>query len=54
MPQPEILVARGHEKFDDDGRLTDEKTRTYLGKYLAALAEWTARVSEVERSDASR
>jgi chromate reductase len=54
MPQPEILVARAHEKFDDDGRLTDEKTRTYLGKYLTALAEWTARVSEVERSDASR
>lgn len=54
MPQPEILVARAHEKFDDDGRLTDEKTRTYLGKYLTALAEWTARVSEVERSDAPR
>ena len=46
MPQPEILVARAHEKFDDDGRLTDEKTRSFLGKYLAALKEWTARVSE--------
>ena len=41
MPQPEILVYRAHEKFDDEGRLTDEKTREFLGKYLAALAEWT-------------
>jgi chromate reductase len=45
MPQPELLVARAHEKFDDDGRLTDEKTRSYLGRYLAAFEEWTARVS---------
>ena len=44
MPQPEILVYRAHEKFDDDGRLTDEKTREYLGKYLVALAKWADRV----------
>jgi chromate reductase len=49
MPQPEILVARAHEKFDDDGRLTDEKTRSFLGKYLAAFETWTARVSEDSR-----
>ena len=42
MPQPEILVYRAHEKFDEEGRLTDEKTRTFLGKYLAALAEWAS------------
>jgi chromate reductase len=45
MPQPELLVARAHEKFDDNGRLTDEKTRSYLGRYLAALEDWVARVS---------
>ena len=32
MPQPEILVYRAHEKFDDEGRLTDERTRAYLGR----------------------
>lgn len=42
MPQPEILVSRAHEKFDDEGRLTDEKTRSFLGTYLTALAEWTS------------
>src|SRR4051794_21022536 len=41
MPQPEVLVFRAHEKFDAGGRLTDEKTREVLGRYLVALAAWT-------------
>ncbi len=40
MPQPEILVYRAHQKFDDDGNLTDEATRKYLGKYMEALQDW--------------
>lgn len=40
MPQPEILVYRAHEKFDEEGKLTDEATRKYLGKYLEALHDW--------------
>lgn len=40
MPQPEILVYRAHQKFDEQGNLTDERTREYLGKYLEALHEW--------------
>lgn len=40
MPQPQILVARAHEKFDADGRLTDEATRGHLAKFLAAFADW--------------
>ncbi|WP_296595105.1 NADPH-dependent FMN reductase [Phenylobacterium sp.] len=43
MPQPEILVFRAHEKFDAEGRLIDEPTRKYLGRYVAALAAWIAR-----------
>lgn len=43
MPQPELLVFRAHEKFDVEGRLTDEATRTYLGKFLAAFALWVER-----------
>jgi len=40
MPQPEILVYRAHQKFDDDGNLTDEATQKYLGKYLEAFYTW--------------
>lgn len=49
MPQPEILVARAREKFDADGRLTDESTREHLGNYLIALADWI-RVFTIPRS----
>ena len=43
MPQPEILVFRAHEKFDDDGRLTHDRTREFLGEFLSAFAEWIQR-----------
>jgi chromate reductase len=43
MPQPEILVFRAHEKFDAEGRLTDEATARYLRGYLEAFAAWTLR-----------
>jgi chromate reductase, NAD(P)H dehydrogenase (quinone) len=43
MPQPEVLVFRAHEKFDADGRLTDEPTRKFLGAYLEAFAAWAMR-----------
>ena len=43
MPQPELLVWRAHEKFGEDGALTDEATRAYLGKYLAAFGLWVER-----------
>jgi chromate reductase len=44
MPQPEILVYQAHTKFDAEGRLTDEKTREFLGKFLVAFGEWIERV----------
>ena len=39
--QPEILVYRAKEKFDEEGRLTDDKTREFVGKLLHALADWS-------------
>jgi len=46
MPQPELLVFRAHEKFAPEGRLTDEATRKYLARYLAAFAAWVGRFRE--------
>lgn len=43
MLRPEILVARAREKFDDEGRMTDEKTRGFLGDYLEAFADFVRR-----------
>jgi chromate reductase len=45
LPQPEVLVFRAHEKFDADGRLTDEPTRAFVGRLLVALADWTTRLA---------
>jgi chromate reductase len=44
LPQPEILVYRAAEKFAD-GRLSDEKTREYVGRLLVGLADWTRKLS---------
>jgi chromate reductase len=43
MPQPELLVFKAHEKFDPDGRLTDETTARYLQRFLTAFAAWVRR-----------
>ena len=44
MPQPEILVYQAHTKFDAEGRLTDERTREFLGTFLVAFGEWIRRL----------
>jgi len=44
MLQPEVLVARAHEKFDPDGNLTDEPTRKHLTLFLERFAGWIERV----------
>lgn len=43
MPQPEILVYRAQEKFDDAGQLSDEATTKYLAAYLVAFHAWVLR-----------
>ena len=43
MPKPEVLVAHANIKFDGEGRLTDEGTRTHLTVFLVEFAKWIAR-----------
>ena len=38
MNQPEVLIPRAHERFDQTGKLTDESTRQLLTRYAAAFA----------------
>lgn len=40
--QPEVLVARAHEKFDGDGRLVHQPTRDFLALFLQRFAELVA------------
>jgi hypothetical protein len=47
--RPEVLVARAGEAFDAQGNLADEAARGFLQEMLAALADWTERVSPAIR-----
>jgi chromate reductase len=47
MPQPELLVFRAGEKFDEAGNLIDAATAKYLGRYLEAFKAWVLRLKAV-------
>jgi chromate reductase len=42
--RPEVMIGAAQTKFDAEGRLTDEPTRLYLGKLLAALRDLALRL----------
>jgi chromate reductase len=44
LNQPEVMISATHEKFDANGKLTDEKAREMIGRQLAALVEWSKRL----------
>lgn len=44
MLQPEVLVSRAHQKFDRDGHLSDEATRTFLRQHLETFHGWATRI----------
>ncbi len=44
MLKPEVLVARAAGKFDADGHLTDDATRTALRSFLDEFVQWIERV----------
>ena len=46
MLQPEIKIPSAAPLFDSSGKLTDEKTRQYLKKFLDSFANWIVRFKE--------
>jgi chromate reductase len=45
MLRPELLMGRAQDKFDGDGRLTDDSSRKQLASLLVAFEQWIARMS---------
>ena len=43
LGQPEVLIPRAKERFDADGRLTDESTRVLLAQFGAAMVAFVRR-----------
>lgn len=46
LNKPEVMVAAAWQKFDGNGRLTDEPTRQRIGELLVALRDWTLRLKK--------
>ena len=41
--QPEVLIPRAQERFDETGRLSDESTRALLARFGVAMADFVQR-----------
>lgn len=48
LNKPEVMIGNCAEKFDSEGNLTDEKTRSIVQKMLKNLVEWTVRIGPAE------
>jgi chromate reductase len=48
MNQPEVMVPFAQDKVDENGRVTDEKTRKKIRELLEALVSWTKRTKLAE------
>jgi chromate reductase, NAD(P)H dehydrogenase (quinone) len=44
--QPEVMIARAHEKFDANGNLNDEMAKKLIAQLLQNLVEWTRRLEK--------
>jgi chromate reductase len=42
--QPEVMIANAMERFDQNGSLTDQKSKDLIRKLLANLVDWTIRI----------
>lgn len=45
LNKPEIMIGAAHEKFDAQGKLTDDTTREFITKALEALVAWTRKLN---------
>ncbi len=46
LTSPEVFISEAHEKFDAEGRLTDERTKNSLKKLLQALVDQTRKMKQ--------
>jgi len=43
--RPEVMIGNCSGKYDEQGNLTDEKTREYITQMLNSLVDWTKKLS---------
>jgi chromate reductase, NAD(P)H dehydrogenase (quinone) len=52
LNQPEVMIAKAAERFDERGNLTDAATKERIQQLLEALVAWTRRLKESAASSA--
>lgn len=45
LNKPEVMIGSCHEKFDDQGALTDDKAKEMIGRLLDGLTDWQRTLS---------
>ena len=45
LQQPEAYIGGAGKLFDESGKLTNESTREFLGKFLHAYAAWVEKIA---------
>lgn len=48
MPKPEVIVPQGQLKFDEAGKLTDEKTLKAIEAFTTAFVGWVTKMKSAE------
>lgn len=46
MQQPEAYIGGAADLFDDQGKLKDDGTRTFLAQYMEAFAKWARTLAD--------
>jgi chromate reductase len=49
LNRPEVFVTFASQKFDNEGKLTDEKSKEVIRELLKSLATWTSQLKAVSR-----
>lgn len=46
LNKPEVMIAAAHQRFDADGKLTDDATREHIEGLVKALIVWANRINQ--------
>jgi len=44
MNKPDVYVAQAQNKFDEEGKLTDEKTKSVINKFADSFTIWVNKI----------
>jgi len=49
LNKSEVLIANASDRFDEQGNLTDQKTRDHIKKLVDALVKWTRQLQKAQQ-----